>query len=286
MKGMRLQYSVPFMSRILRVSASGYYAWYERKPSKRQQEQARLEMEIRAAHKRTRETFGPERLQKELLSNGIKTGICRIRRIRKKLGLYCKQKKKFRATTDSKHNLPIADNLIGQRFETTAPNQVWVTDITYIPTEEGWLYLAGHKDIHTKEIVGYQMDSRMTRELVSKSLYRAVAMKRPGSGLIHHSDRGSQYCSHEYSKALRQFKMRASMSRKGNCYDNAPMESFWGTLKNELSHHRRYKSREEAIKDIKEYIEIFYNRQRIQEKLGYLSPAQYEKQYYQRLQAA
>lgn len=286
MKGMRLQYSIPFMSRILRVSASGYYAWYERKPSRRQQEQARLEMEIRAAHKRTRETFGPKRLQKELLSNGIKTGICRIRRIRKKLGLYCKQKKKFRATTDSRHNLPVADNLLGQRFETTAPNQVWVTDITYIPTEEGWVYLAGHKDIHTKEIVGYQMDSRMTRGLVSKSLYRAVAMKRPDSGLIHHSDRGSQYCSHEYSKALRQFKMRASMSRKGNCYDNAPMESFWGTLKNELSHHKRYKSREEAIRDIKEYIEIFYNRQRIQEKLGCLSPAQYEKQYYQRLQVA
>ena len=286
MKGMRLQYSVPFMSRILRVSASGYYVWHERKPSRRQQEQARLEMEIRAAHKRTRETFGPKRLQKALLSNGIKTGICRIRRIRKKLGLYCKQKKKFKATTDSRHNLPVADNLLGQRFETTAPNQVWVTDITYIPTEEGWVYLAGHKDIHTKEIVGYQMGSRMTRGLVSKSLYRAVAMKRPDSGLIHHSDRGSQYCSHEYSKILRQFKMRASMSRKGNCYDNAPMESFWGTLKNELTHHKKYKSREEAIKDIKEYIEIFYNRQRIQEKLGYLSPAQYEKQYYQRLQAA
>lgn len=286
MKGMRLHYYISFMSRVLRVSASGYYAWLKRKPSKRQQEEARLEIEIKAAHKRTRETFGPVRLQKELLSYGIKTGICRIRRIRKKLGLCCKQKKKFKATTDSRHMLPVAENLIGQKFETTAPNQVWVTDITYIPTEEGWIYLAGHKDIHTKEIVGYAMDSRMTMELVSKSLYSAVAMKRPDSGLIHHSDRGRQYCSYEYSKILEQFKMRVSMSRKGNCYDNAPMESFWGTLKNELIHHKRYKSREEAIRDVKEYIEIFYNRQRIQEKLGYLSPAQYEKQYYQKLQAA
>ena len=143
------------MSRILKVSASGFYAWYERKPSKRQQEQARLEMEIKAAHKRTRETFGPERLQKELLSSGIKAGICRISRIRKKLGLYCKQKKKFKATIDSRHMLSVADNLLGQRFETTSPNQVWVTDITYIPTEQGWLYIAGHKDIYTGEIVGY-----------------------------------------------------------------------------------------------------------------------------------
>lgn len=286
MKEMRLQYYILFMSRLLKVSVSGYYAWLKRKPSKRQQEEARLEIEIKAAHKRTRETFGSVRLQKELLSYGIKTGICRIRRIRNKLGLCCKQKKKFKATTDSRHKLPVAENLIGQRFETTAPNQVWVTDITYIPTEEGWVYLAGHKDIHTKEIVGYAMDSRMTMELVSKSLYRAVAMKRPDSGLIHHSDRGRQYCSYEYSKILEQFKMRVSMSRKGNCYDNAPMESFWGTLKNELIHHKRYKSREEAIRDVKEYIEIFYNRQRIQEKLGYLSPAQYEKQYYQKLQAA
>lgn len=275
-----------FMSRILGVSASGYYAWLNRKPSKRQQEQARLEIEITAAHKRTRETFGPKRLQKELLSNGIKTGICRIRRIRKKLGLYCKQKKKFKATTDSRHMLPVADNLLGQRFETTSPNQIWVTDITYIPTEEGWVYLAGHKDIYTKEIVGYAMGSRMGMELVSESLCRAKAMKVPEGGLIHHSDRGRQYCSYEYKKTLSEFKMRASMSRKGNCYDNAPMESFWGTLKSELTHHKRYKSRDEAIRDIKEYIEIFYNRQRIQEKLGYLSPAQYEKQYYQKLQAA
>ena len=212
--------------------------------------------------------------------HGVNAGIYRIRKIRKKLGIRCKQVKKFRATTDSDHKLPVADNLLEQRFEATEPNKAWVTDITYIPTEEGWLYLAGHKDICTGEVVGYAMDSRMTRELVSKSLYRAVAMKRPGSGLIHHSDRGSQYCAHDYRKALEQFGMNASMSRRGNCYDNAPMESFWGTLKNELVHHRRYVSRLEAMQEITEYIEVFYNRQRRQKRLGYLSPAAYEKQFY------
>lgn len=288
MKGMRPQYSIPFMSRLLKVSASGYYAWLTRKVSKREQEEARLEIEIKAAHKRTRETFGPIRLQKELLSNGIKAGICRIRRIRRKLGIYCKQKRRFKATTDSRHTLPVADNLLNQQFKAETPNKVWVTDITYIPTEEGFVYLSGHKDIYTKEIVGYAMDDRMTKELISKSLLQGITKKRPDAsgGLIHHSDRGRQYCSYEYLKTLEEFKIKPSMSRKGNCYDNAPMESFWGTLKSELTHHKRYKSRDEAIRDIQEYIEVFYNRQRIQEKLGYLSPAAYEQQFYQRQVAA
>jgi putative transposase len=160
------------------------------------------------------------------------------------------------------------------------------TDITYIPTEEGWLYLAGHKDVFTGEIVGYAMGPRLTKNLVSQSLFRAVAAKGPVAGLIHHSDRGSQYCSQEYRKLLDQFHMRVSMSRKGDCYDNAPMESFWGTLKNELVHHRRYGTRREAIEEITEYIEIFYNRQRRQARLGYLSPAAYERQFYEMLIAA
>ena len=165
----------------------------------------------------------------------------------KKLGLKCKQKKKFKATTDSNHTLPVAENLLEQEFEASAPNEVWVTDITYIPTEEGWLYLAGHKDICTGEIVGYAMGTRMTKSLVSESLFRAVVGKRPAKGLTHHSDRGSQYCAHEYREMLDQFGMKASMSRKGNCFDHAPMESFWGTLKSELVHHRRYRMRQEAI---------------------------------------
>lgn len=268
------------MSRVFNVSASGYYAWVERPLSKRAQEEARLEIEICAAHKRTRQSCGPERLQKDLAEHGVEAGVCRIKRIRKKLGIRCKQKKKFKATTDSKHSHPVAENLLNQQFETTAPGKVWTTDITYIPTDEGWLYLAGHKDLFSGELVGYAMGARMTKALVMQSLFRAVAAKRPAKGLIHHSDRGSQYCAPAYRKMLEQFGMRASMSRKGNCYDNAPMESFWGTLKQELVHHRRYSARQEAIREITEYIEVFYNRQRRQARLGYLSPAVYEQKFY------
>jgi putative transposase len=286
MKELRLQYPAPLIGRILGVSASGYYARMKRPLSKRAQEEARLEVEIQAAHKRTRRSFGPERLQRDLADNGIQIGICRIKRIRKKLGIRCKQKKKFKATTDSRHTLPVAENIVDQQFEASGPNRVWVTDITYIPTDEGWLYLAGHKDLFTGEIVGYAMGPRMTKSLISQSLFRAVAAKRPEKGLIHHSDRGSQYCSYEYRELLDQFGMTASMSRRGNCYDNAPMESFWGTLKNELVHHRRYRTRDEAIRDITEYVEIFYNRQRRQARLGYLSPAAYVRKFYAQQLAA
>ncbi len=237
-------------------------------------------LEIKAAHKRTRQTYGPERLQHDLAEHGVKVGICRIKRIRKKLAIHCKQKRKFKATTDSKHRLPVAENLLGQQFKVYKPNTVWVSDITYVPTDEGWLYLAGHKDLFTGEIVGYAMGERLTRSLVSESLCRAVAAKHPAKGLMHHSDRGSQYCSYEYRNILDQFDLKASMSGKGNCFDNAPMESFWGTLKQELVHHRHYGSRLEAIRDITEYIEIFYNRQRRQARLGFLSPAAYVQKYY------
>lgn len=209
-----------------------------------------------------------------------------IRRLRKKLGIKCKQVKKFRATTDSDHILPVADNLLEQRFEAIEPNKVWVSDITYIPADEGWLYLAGHKDICTGEVVGHAMSDRMTKNLVSRSLFRAVSPKRPEKGLVHHSDRGSQYCAHDYKELLEQFGMKSSMSRRGNRYDNAPMESFWGTLKNELVHHSRYRTRQEALQEITEYIEVFYNRQRRQKRLGYLSPAAYEKQFYEKRLAA
>ena len=286
MKAMRFKYGVAVMCAFLQVSKSGYYQWLNRRPSKRVVEEGRLEVEIKAAHKRTRETCGPERLQHELKEHGVQVGVCRIRRIRKKLGIRCKQKRKFKATTDSQHALPVAENLVQQQFEATRPNEVWLSDITYIPTEEGWLYLAGHKDLFTREIVGYAMGHRITKNLVSQSLFKAVAVKRPGSGLIHHSDRGSQYCAYEYRKLLDQFNMKASMSRKGDCYDNAPMESFWGTVKNELVHHRRYRTREEALREISEYIEVFYNRQRRQARLGYLSPAVYERQFYARQVAA
>jgi len=280
MKTLRLTYPIPLLCRVWEVSKSGYYAWLTRPPSKWAREEGRLEAEIKAAHERTRKTCGPERLQKDLAANGVKVGICRIRRIRKNHGIRCKQMKKFEATTDSTHTLPVADNLLEQQFQATAPHQVWVSDITYLPTEEGWLYCAAHKDLFNGEIVGYALGSRITKDLVERSLFRAVAAKHPPHGLIHHSDRGSQYCSPAYQKLLAQFGMKASMSRKGNCDDNAPMESFWGTLKNELVFHSHYRTREEAIREITEYIEIFYNRQRRQKRLGYLSPAAYERPFH------
>lgn len=213
-------------------------------------------------------------------------GICRIRRIRKKLSIQCKQKKKFKATTDSGHSLPVAPNLLKQHFRAEAPHQVWLSDLTYIATEEGWLYCAAHKDLFTGEIVGYALGSRITRHLVEESLLKAVRAKRPDQGLIHHSDRGIQYCSPKFQKLLERLAIVPSMSRRGNCYDNAPMESFWGTMKNELIHHRRYKTRQEAIREITKYIEIFYNRQRRQKRLGYLSPAGYEQVFYRQRPAA
>jgi len=286
MKELRLNYPLALVSRVLSVSASGYYAWVDRPLSKWALEEGRLEVEIRAAHKRARQTYGAERLQEDLVEHGIWVGICRIKRIRRKLGLRCKQKLRFKATTDSRHNLPVAENILGQQFKVTEPNKVWTSDITYVPTDEGWLYVAGHKDLFSGNIVGYAMGERLTKNLVSQSLIRAVEAKRPAKGLIHHSDRGSQYCSHEYRNILDQFGLTVSMSRKGNCYDNAPMESFWGTLKQELVHHRRYRTRLEAIRDITEYIEVFYNRQRRQARLGFLSPVVYEQRYYAELLAA
>ena len=268
------------------VSASGYYAWRRRKPSLRAQQEPRLVAEIQAAHRRTRETCGPERLQKDLAEHGVQVGLHRIRRLRKKLGLRCKQKRKFKAATNSKHNLPLAPNLLEQRFAAEAPDQVWAGDLTYIATDEGWLYLAGLKDLYSGEIVSYAMGERMTRQLVMQALFRAVSLRRPPPGLIQHTDRGAQYCSHEYRALVAQFGMQSSMSRRGNCYDNAPIESFWGTLKNELIHHRRYATREQARREIAEYIDLFYNRQRRQARLGYLSPAAFRQQYLQQRTAA
>jgi putative transposase len=286
MKENRLNYTLTLMARTFDVSLSGYHAWNERQPSKRAQENARLEVAIRIAHERTRQTYGAVRLQTELKADGFPAGVGRIKRLRQQMEIRCKQKRKFKATTNSNHNLPVAENLLNQTFDATRPNEAWVTDITYIPTAEGWLYLAGVKDIFTCEIVGYAMGARMTKELVGKALFQAVAIKRPAAGLIHHSDRGSQYCSYDYQRMVRQFGMKASMSRRGNCYDNAPMESFWGTLKNELVHHRRYETREQAIREITEYIEIFYNRQRRHSKLGYFSPAAFTQYFYAKNMAA
>ena len=279
-------YSAKLLCRALGVSRSGFYDWLHARPSPRVQEDARLKVLITAVHRQTRETYGVPRIKRELAAQGYEVGRDRIRRLRQELNLRCKQRRKFIATTNSKHDLPVAENLLEQRFEPTRPNEAWVTDITYIPTAEGWLYLAGVKDVFTCEIVGYAMDARMTQELTTRALWRAVSHKRPAPGLIHHSDRGSQYCAHSYQALVAQFGMRASMSRRGNCYDNAPMESFWGTLKNELVHHRRYATRAEAKASIQEYIEIFYNRQRRHSRIGFVPPALFAESFSKQAQAA
>jgi putative transposase len=262
MKQWRLDFPTKTMCRVFSVSRSGYYTWLKRKPSRRTQEDERLKVAIKTAHKKTRESYSARRLQPELAADGFVAGRDRIARLRRELDIRCRQKRKFKATTNSNHKLPVAENLLAQTFTPSAPNEVWLTDITYIHTDEGWLYLAGVKDVFTCELVGYAMAKRMTQELTAQALFRAVQQKRPTPGLIHHSDRGSQYCAYDYQKLLTQFGMKASMSRRGNCYDNGLMESFWGTLKNELVYQCRYATRADAEAPIREYIEIFYNRQR------------------------
>jgi putative transposase len=279
MRTLRPHYPLSLLCRVLAVSRSGSDAWRTRRPSTRAQENARLEVAIQAAHVRTRQTYGPERLQAELREDGFPAGIGRIKRLRKQLGLRCTPVRRFTTTTDSTHTLPVAANVLAQTFAARRPNETWVTDMTYVPTVEGWLYLAGVKDLYTCEVIGHAMDARMTTDLVQGALLKAIDTKRPARGLIHHSDRGSQYGAQAYQATLKQFGMIPSMSRKGNCYDNAPMESFGGTLKNELVHHRRYETREQARREIAEYIEIFYNRQRRHSRLGNCSPAAFAQQW-------
>ena len=276
------------LCRVLRVSRSGYHAWVTRHASQRTKAKERLKIAVQAAHHRTRGTYGAVRLQKELASDGFAASLGTVKRVRRELGLVCvQQKRRFRvATTDSRHTLPVAPNLLAQAFSVECPDEVWTADITYVPTQEGWLYVAAIKDLFAGEIVGRSFGERMTTDLVVRALEQAVTTRRPSRGLIHHSDRGSQYCSYQYQGLLRSYGLRVSMSRKGNCYDNAPVESFWGTLKTELVHHRRYQTRLEAAREISEYIEVFYNRQRRQARLGYLSPATFTQQFRQQQRAA
>lgn len=280
MKQWRSEFSIAQLCRAFDVSRPGFYEWLNRKPSRRALEDERLKVTISATHIQTRQSYGSLRLQAELRTQKVVIGRDRLARLRRETGIRCKQKRKFKATTYSAHGLPVAENLLAQNFKVSAPNQAWVTDITYIHTAEGWWYLAGIKDLFHGEIVGYAMSERMTVALVSTALSNALGVKQPAAGLIVHSDRGSQYCAHAYRKQLADAGLRCSMSRKGNCYDNAPIESFWGSLKNELVHHCRYRCRAEAAASIREYIEIFYNRQRRQKRLGYLSPAAFVQKFY------
>lgn len=271
----RLEFCVEKMCRIFEVSKSGYYDWLKNPVSDKKLSDELLTINIKKIHKATREVYGSRRLCKELNRHGIICGKNRVARLMKKNNICSKRVKKFKATTNSKHNLPVAPNLLNQNFNVDRLNQVWVSDITYIATGEGWLYLAAVVDLFSRKVVGWAMDSTMTKDLVIKAIKQAVWRYKPQVGVIHHSDRGSQYASYEYQKILKLYGFQLSMSRKGNCYDNACMESFFSSLKMELIYLTKFKTREEARREIFEYIEVFYNRIRIHSSLGYKTPDEY-----------
>jgi transposase InsO family protein len=282
----RDQFSITAMCRVLSVSRSGYYAWRNRPVSLRKMANDILLEQIKATHQKSRQTYGSPRIQAELVAQGIKCGRNRVARLMRLHGLSANQKRAFKVkTTDSNHDQPIAPNLLDQDFEADQPDQKWLTDtlapahsagVTYIPTAQGWLYLAVVLDLYSRRIVGWAMSDSLERQLVINALQMALLARRPPPGLLHHSDRGSQYASEDYQALLTQHQLRCSMSRAGNCYDNAPMESFFGTLKTELVHHRHYATRAEARTDIFEFIEIFYNRFRRHSALAYQSPVMFE----------
>ncbi len=270
------------MCRVLGVSRSGYYAHQSRAVSRRASENAELIAQIEVIHKRSRNTYGSPRVHQQLLAEGTNISRGRVERLMRAKGICGKRKHKFCTTTDSKHDLPVADNVVDREFSVGEPDKVWVSDITYIPTGEGWLYLAGVVDLGTRAVVGWSMSESLERQLVMDALEMAYRRRHPQKGLIHHSDRGSQYASEGYRNLICGYGMQMSMSRRGNCWDNAVMESFFGTLKQELIYDRRYRTRAEARAEVFEYIEVFYNRQRLHSSLGYLSPADYHKKWAQR----
>lgn len=286
MKEHRLLWPVNIMARVLEVSRSGFYVWLSRKPAERDVFDIVLKALILTAHKRSRETYGTLRIKADLAALDHHVGRDHISRLRKELKLVCKQRRKFTATTNSKHNFPVAPNLLDQKFDNSEPGMVWGTDITYIPTDEGWLYLAGVKDFGSREIVGFAMDKWMTQELTQEALRKALSFRKPLAGCIHHSDRGSQYCAHEYQVDVKNAGLITSMSRKGNCYDNAPTESFWGSLKQELVYHYHFKTRAEAQAAIQEHIAVFYNRMRRHSSIGYLAPSIYAESFYMEKKSA
>jgi putative transposase len=272
------EFHVENACRVLRVSPGGYYAWCGRGPSEREIDDARLIDKIRGVYDAAGGVYGVRRIHRQLLADGESCSRNRVARLMHKCDIKARRRRKHQVTTDSKHNLPVAENLLDREFFSAGPNQVWASDITYIWTMEGWLYLAAVIDLHSRMVVGWSMSGRIDRTLVLDALSMAVGRRAPAAGLIHHSDRGSQYASNDYQAALSQHKMLCSMSRKGDCWDNAVAESFFSTLKTERVHHRLYRSRADARRDIFGYIEVFYNRVRLHSTLGYLSPAQFESQ--------
>jgi putative transposase len=277
MRDHRGVFTVDLMCRSLGVSSSGFYAWLKLPESPRRRDNLRLLTEIKAVYRRSRKTYGSPRIYAELNKTGHTFSRYRVARLMRQHGIVSKHKKKFRVTTNSIHSFPIAENLLQRRFNVSKPSQCGVSDITYVPTLEGWLYLAVTFDLFQRRVNGWSMGRWITRQLAIDTLNMAIKNGCFESGLIHHSDRGVQYASNEFRTLLKTNEIQCSMSRKGDCWDNAVAESFFHTLKVELIHGKTYNTRQEAKMAIFEYIEVFYNRQRRHSYLGYLSPDEYEK---------
>jgi putative transposase len=270
-------FEIQMVCDVLEISRSGYYAWSKRPPSRRAQRREELAGKIQQVHEQNRRVYGSPRVCRVLAAQGQSVCENTVADIMKERQIRAKSKRKFvPRTTDSRHEQPLADNLLDRQFDAPLPNQKWAVDITYIPTDQGWLYLAGVIDLCSRKIVGWSMADHMRVDLVSDALRMAIARRRPGEGLLHHSDRGVQYASEDYMHLLCSHSMEPSMSGKGDCWDNAAMESFWATLKTELVHHEHYTTHEQARASIFEYIEVFYNRQRLHSSLGYQSPEAFE----------
>ena len=272
------EFPVESMCRFLRVSRSAYYAWLQRAQTAGEKEDAELTDIIQSVFNKSRATYGTRRIKKELGDRNRLVSRRRIGRLMRAADLVCKTKRKFKATTNSKHDQPIAPNHLDRQFTVEQPNQVYVGDITYIYTQEGWLYLAVVIDLFSRQVVGWSMAEHMRAKLVNDALLMAIWQRKPGKGLLWHTDRGSQYASESHRALLKQHDIQQSMSRKGNCWDNAVSESFFHTLKTELVHHHAYQTRAEAKQTVFEYIEVFYNRERLHSANGYLSPVDYELQ--------
>jgi putative transposase len=272
---LKQEFPVSELCRVLGVSRSGYYAWRKRPMSQQRQRREQWATEIREIHRQSRQNYGSPRVYEELKSRGMPCSKNTVAKIMRTEGIRAKTKKRFKATTNSKHNRPVAENVLDRKFQPAEAKQAWTADITYVLTREGWLYLAAVEDLRTRKIVGWSMSPRMTSDLVVDALRMAIDRELPGQGLIAHSDRGSQYASEAYQRLLQENEITCSMSRQGNCWDNAPMESFFATLKKELVHHEDYQTRDEARSSIFEYIEVFYNRRRRHSAIGYLTPEQF-----------
>jgi putative transposase len=271
------QYPVAVLCSVLRVARSGYYAWRQAPVSARAQEDQRLLDAITKAHTVSGATYGSPRVHATLRDQGETCGRHRVTRLMRQHRLVAKHRRPFRATTQPRHRLPVAPNVLNRQFTPAAPNQAWVSDITYVPTGEGWLYLAAVMDLYSRRIIGWAMGTRIDQALVGAALTVALRRRQPAPGCLHHSDRGSQYASAAYQHLLTAHGLIPSMSRTGNCWDNAPMESFFHTLKVEALHDQTFRTRAEARQAIFTFIEVWYNRQRLHSTLGYRSPEQYER---------